>query len=90
MNNEIIEKKKKILIGEVVSTKMEKTASVKVKRTYRHELVGKVMKSEKKYQVHDEKEECNVGDIVEIYQGRPVSKTKYMYLFKIISKKNKE
>ena len=69
---------------------MQNTSSVKVKRTYRHELVDKVMKSEKKYQVHDENEECNVGDIVEIYEGRPVSKTKYMYLFKIVSKKNKE
>ena len=89
MNNEVLQKKK-ILIGEVVSIKMKKTASVKIKRTYKHELVGKIMRSEKKYQVHDENEECQVGDIVEVYEGRPVSKTKYMYLFKIISRKNKE
>ena len=90
MSDLILEKKKKILTGEVVSVKMQKTASVKIKRMYKHKLVGKVMKSEKKYQVHDEKEECKVGDIVEIYEGKPVSKTKYMYLFRIISKQNKK
>jgi len=83
----VVSKEKKVLKGKVVSVKMEKTATVEILRTYRHELVGKVMKSKKKYQVHDEKQECKVGDIVEIYEGRPVSKTKYMYLLRVVSEK---
>lgn len=84
-NEKIINKNKKIIIGKVISKKMQKTATVEVTRTYSHKLVGKIMKSKKKYHVHDEKEECSVGDMVEIYEGRPISKTKYMYLNQIIS-----
>ena len=87
-NEKNITEKKRILNGKVISTKMEKTATVEISRTYRHKLVDKVIKSKKKYKVHDEKQECIVGDVVEIYEGRPVSKTKYMYLYKIVSRKS--
>ena len=79
-----IKKLKKTLEGVVVSDKMDKTIVVSVDRVFRHALLGKVMKVSKKYKVHDEKKEAKVGDFVEIYEGRPASKTKYMYFAKVI------
>lgn len=76
----INEKPKHVLTGKVISDKMDKTIVVEVKRTYTHPLYHKVMHAKKKYKVHDESGTAKVGDIVEIYEGRPVSKTKYMYL----------
>lgn len=75
---------KHILTGEVISDKMDKTIVVKVERTYTHPRFKKVMRTAKKYKVHDEAEAAKVGDVVEIYEGRPMSKTKYMYLARII------
>lgn len=80
-----INKAQRVLRGEVLSDKMDKTIVVRVERTYIHPKFKKVMRTFKNYKVHDEVEKANVGDVVEISQGRPVSKTKYMYLDKIIS-----
>jgi small subunit ribosomal protein S17 len=66
---------RKRLSGEVVSTKMEKTAMVRVNRSYRHPLYGKVVRSHKIYPVHDEIG-CEVGDLVLIVESKPISKTK--------------
>lgn len=76
--------KTKTLVGQVISDKMEKTVVVKVDRDIRHADYHKVVRGNKKYKVHDEREQAKVGDIVEIFEGRPVSKTKYMYLARII------
>ena len=75
---------KKTLIGTVVSDKMDKTVVVKVERTFTHPRVKKVVRTDKKYKVHDEKEVAHEGDIVEIFEGRPISKTKYMYLSRVL------
>lgn len=72
------------LIGEVVSDKMQKTVVVKVSRSYMHPRFHKVVKTDKKYKVHDESAQARMGDIVEIHEGRPVSKTKYMYLVRVV------
>ncbi len=77
---------KRTLLGRVVSDKMHKTVVVAVERTYMHTLLKKVMRTVKKYKVHDENQQARVGDTVEIYEGRPVSKTKYMYLARVIGK----
>lgn len=77
-------KSKRTLVGEVISDRMDKTIVVKVERTSIHPKLGKVMRSSKNYKVHDEKELANIGDQVVIYEGRPVSKTKYMYLEKVL------
>ena len=77
-------KPKRLLIGKVVSDTMQKTVVVKVERTYMHPTLKKVMRTNKKYKVHDELELASLGDNVEIYEGRPVSKTKYMYLAQVI------
>ena len=78
---------KRVIRGKVVSDKMDKTVVVKVERSYTHPLYKKVIRIHKKYKVHDESETANLGDIVEIYEGRPVSKTKYMYLARVIDSK---
>ncbi len=76
--------KKRILVGEVVSDKMDKTVVVKTERTFRHSLFHKTMRAIKKYKVHDEKSQAKIGDIIEFYEGRPMSKTKYMYLMRVV------
>lgn len=79
------------LVGVVVSDKMEKTLVVEVSRTYRHERLHKVLRSSKRYKVHYAAAEGDVpvavGDTVEIVEGRPVSKTKYMYFTKVITRR---
>lgn len=77
-------KQKRVFTGKVVSDKMDKTVVVQVDRTYAHPDFHKTMHREKNYKVHDENEQANVGDIVEFYEGRPVSKTKYMYLARVM------
>ena len=74
----------RLMSGIVVSDKMDKTVVVKVERTFRHPLLGKTMRSLKNYKVHDEGNQAKVGDLVEFYEGRPVSKTKYMYLGRVV------
>jgi small subunit ribosomal protein S17 len=78
------ENQRRILTGEVVSDKMKKTVVVKTRRTFEHPEFYKTVRVEKNYKVHDESEVAKVGDIVEFYEGRPVSKTKYMYLARVI------
>jgi small subunit ribosomal protein S17 len=75
---------KKILTGTVISDKMQKTVVVEVERTFRHPLFNKTVRVKRKFKVHDEQEQAKIGDIVAFYEGRPVSKTKYMYLERII------
>lgn len=72
------------LVGVVVSNKMDKTVVVRVERSYVHPRLRKVVRTDKVYKVHDEQSLARVGDSVEIYEGRPVSKTKYMYLRRVL------
>ena len=67
---------KKILNGVVVSDKPNKTITVVVERKYQHPLFKKVVKSKKKYSVHDEKNKFKSGDKVSIVECRPYSKNK--------------
>ena len=76
--------RKKVLTGTVISDKMQKTVVVEVERTFKHPLFNKTVRVKRKYKVHDEQEQSQVGDIVAFYEGRPVSKTKYMYLERVI------
>ena len=72
--------------GIVVSTKMEKTITVAAKFKEKHPIYGKFVSRTKKYHVHDEKQECSVGDTVRIMETRPLSKTKRWRLVEIIEK----
>lgn len=76
--------KKCQFVGKVISDKMEKTVVVEITRTFRHPRVHKILRKTKKYKVHDEQKLAKTGDIIEFYEGRPVSKTKYMYLSRIV------
>lgn len=76
---------KRTFVGEVVSDKMDKTIVVKTVRTMKHPQLGKVLRKTKKYSVHDELEQAKIGDTVEFYEGAPKSKTKYMYLARVIT-----
>ena len=70
--------------GEVVSDKMEKTVVVKVVRTFTHPVFHKVLKTMKKYNVHDEESVAKLGDIVEFKECRPYSKTKHTLLTRVV------
>jgi len=67
---------KKILSGIVISDKPNKSITVLVERKYQHPLLKKVIKSKKKYNVHDEQNKFRNGDKVKIIECKPYSKTK--------------
>jgi len=67
---------KKILKGKVISDKNDKTVVVLVERKYQHSFFKKIIKMNKKYHVHDEKNIFKIGDIVRIEESRPYSKYK--------------
>ena len=81
-----MKKRKKILEGEVVSTKMQKTVVVKVVSISRHPLYGKNIKKAKKYKAHYEGENIQVGDRVKIIENRPYSKEKHFRVLEILNK----
>lgn len=72
--------------GVVVSDKMQKTIVVAAKFKEMHPIYGKFVQKTKKYHVHDENNEANIGDIVLIMETRPLSKTKRWRLVQIIEK----
>ena len=67
---------KRVLQGTVVSTKSDKTISVSVVRKVMHPVYKKYIKKTKKYSAHDEKNSCEIGQIVKIQENKPISKTK--------------
>jgi small subunit ribosomal protein S17 len=74
------------LVGKVTSNKMNKTVVVEISSTKRHPLYGKVVRSSKRLKAHDEKNECRVGDLVEIVESKPFSKEKRWAVARIITK----
>ena len=67
---------KRTLVGRVVSNKMNKTVTVLVERRVKHPVYGKFLVRSTKLHAHDEKNEINEGDLVEIAEVRPLSRTK--------------
>lgn len=86
MNNSEKESRKRVLVGKVVSDKMDKTIVVEVVRQVRHKLYQKYMKRTKKYHAHDENNQCKTGDTVRIIENRPISKTKTWMLNEVVEK----
>lgn len=84
--NNIARNQRKERTGEVVSSKMQKTIVVSVKRRFPHPQFKKVVTSFKKFYAHDEKSEAKVGDIVRIEETRPLSKTKRWRLVEIVER----
>ena len=77
---------RKSRLGLVVSDVQDKTIVVDVARNVRHPIYHKVLKRTKKYQVHDENNECGEGDVVKIMETKPISKNKRWRLVEIIEK----
>ena len=74
------------LVGSVVSDKLAKTVTVLVERRTMHELYGKIVGKSSKYHAHDEKGEYKMGDVVEIAETRPISKTKSWVVTRLVKK----
>ncbi|MCO4818760.1 MAG: 30S ribosomal protein S17 [Bacteroidetes bacterium] len=77
---------RKEITGTVVSNRMDKSITVSVERKVKHPKYGKFVKATSKFAAHDEKNECNVNDIVKIMETRPLSKNKRWRLVEIVEK----
>ncbi|NLM74318.1 MAG: 30S ribosomal protein S17 [Clostridiaceae bacterium] len=77
---------RKTMTGVVVSNKMDKTIVVAVVDSVKHPLLKKIMKRTYKLKAHDENNECNIGDRVEVMETRPLSKEKRWRLVRIVEK----
>lgn len=86
VENKIRKKNKKVLTGYVISNKAEKTIVVNVETLIEHPLYKKYVKRRKKFMAHDPKNECEIGDKVQIIESRPLSKKKRWRLLKIVQK----
>ena len=73
-------------VGVVVSNKMDKTIVVAVKWKEKHPIYGKFVNKTRKFHVHDEKNECGIGDTVRIMETRPLSKTVRWRITQIIAR----
>ncbi len=76
--------RRKIRRGRVCSDRMDKTIVVEVVRKYRHPLYKKVVRKTARFHAHDEKNQARTGDMVEIMESRPISKTKRWRLVNVI------
>ena len=81
-----VAKSQRTLVGRVVSDKRTKTVTVLVERRVMHELYGKIVGRSSKYHAHDEKGEYKLGDVVEITESRPISKTKSWVVTRLVEK----
>jgi small subunit ribosomal protein S17 len=81
-----MKEQKHVLIGRVLSNRMDKTVVVEVERKKRHPLYGKVIAMRKKYKAHDEENACEIGDIVEMIESRPMSREKRWLVTQILER----
>jgi small subunit ribosomal protein S17 len=78
------------VVGKVISNKMDKTIVVEVERKIKHPLYGKYIRRSSKMYAHDDKNTCQIGDLVKIANSRPISKTKHWVLVEILEQVEKE
>lgn len=77
---------KRTLIGKVVSDKRAKTVTVLVERRVKHPIYDKIVIKSSKYHAHDESGEYKMGDLIEIAESRPISKTKNWVVTRLVQK----
>ena len=77
---------KRTLVGRVTSDKMDKSVTVLVERRVKHPVLGKIVMRSRKFHAHDETNQLGVGDVVEITETRPISKTKSWTVSKVLEK----
>ena len=81
-----MKEQKHVLVGRVLSNRMDKTVVVEVERKKRHPLYGKVIAMRKRYKAHDEENACEIGDIVEMIESRPLSREKRWLVTQILER----
>ncbi|MFN4327317.1 MAG: 30S ribosomal protein S17 [Limnobacter sp.] len=86
MNAEVKTSLKRSLVGRVISDKMTKSVVVAVENRIKHPVYGKFVVQTRKFTAHDETNEVAEGDLVEISEGRPISKTKSWSVTKVLEK----
>lgn len=79
--------RRQMKVGKVVSNKMTKTVIVAVEYTRTHPIYKKAMKRTSKFAAHDERNECQIGDIVRIEESRPLSKTKRWVVREVVQRR---
>ncbi len=79
-----VESNARIMVGKVVSNKMNKTIVVMIERTVKHPKYGKIIRRRTKIHAHDEHEVCEMGQTVKVRESRPLSKTKSWVLLEVI------
>lgn len=77
---------RKVMVGRVLSNRMDKTVVLQVERRRRHQLYGKVITSRTKYKAHDADNACQIGDLVQITESRPMSKEKRWLVTEILER----
>ena len=77
---------RKVMIGKVISNKMDKTVVVAVERNVRHKIYGKIVKKTYTLKAHDENNSCQIGDKVKVMETRPLSKDKRWRLVEVVEK----
>ena len=77
---------RKVMIGKVVSDKMDKTVVVAVETSVRHKIYNKIVKRTYKLKAHDEENECKIGDTVKVMETRPLSRDKRWRVVEIMEK----
>lgn len=83
-------KNKRTLSGRVVSDKMEKTVTVLIERRVKHPIYNKIIVRSKKYHAHNDNNEARLGDLVEIQECRPISKSKAWMVTRLLGKAQAE
>ena len=78
---------RKVRVGSVVGTRMDKTAVVELVWKQRHRVYRKQMRRVTRFYVHDPEEQCQIGDMVRIQETRPISRTKHWRLLNILSRR---
>ena len=78
--------RRKLRVGKVVSDRMEKTVVVSIERLVKHETYGRYVRRRSKFKVHDEKNECRIGDTIRFMETRPVSKDKRWRFVEIVER----
>jgi small subunit ribosomal protein S17 len=81
-----MKERKRVLVGRVLSNRMDKTVVVRVERRRRHRLYGKVITTRKKYKAHDADNACQIGDLVKMIESRPLSREKRWTVTEILER----
>jgi small subunit ribosomal protein S17 len=81
-----MKEQKRVMIGRVLSNRMDKTVVIEVERAKRHQLYQKVIVHRKKYKAHDESNACEIGDWVRVIESRPMSRDKRWVVTEILER----